>query len=74
MQTITVPGKHNEHKVLMYALSTCGWCKRAKKFLENNNVEYEYFDVDLASEEDKQKVRQNRKARRKNRYVFSKNG
>jgi len=53
MQTIKVPGKHNKHKVLLYAISTCGWCKRAKKFLNENNVEYEYLDIDTCSTEDK---------------------
>ena len=31
----------------MYALSTCGWCKATKQFLRDNNIEFEYVDVDL---------------------------
>ena len=58
MQIVKVPGKNNKHKVLLYALSTCGWCKRAKKFLNDNNVEYEYVDVDLCKMEDKKMIRQ----------------
>jgi glutaredoxin-like protein NrdH len=58
MKRVKVPGKNNKHKVLMYAISTCGWCKRAKEFLQGNDVEYEYIDVDLASEDDRQKIRQ----------------
>ena len=57
MQTIKVPGKNNKHRVLMYAISTCGWCKRAKKFLIDNNIEYEYVDVDLCSKEEREKIR-----------------
>jgi glutaredoxin len=34
-----VPGKNKEHKVLVYALSTCAWCKMLKQFLKENNVE-----------------------------------
>jgi len=34
-------------KVKLYALSTCGWCKKTKKFLDEHNVEYEYEYVDL---------------------------
>ena len=42
----------------MYALSTCVWCKRAKKFLKDNHIAYEYVDVDRCSREDLQKVHQ----------------
>ena len=58
MQTVKVSGKNNKHTVLVYAISTCGWCKRAKTFLNENNVEYEYVDIDLINDEDKQKIRQ----------------
>ena len=58
MQTIKVPGKNTKHKVLLYAISTCGWCKQAKKFLKDNNVEYEYVDIDLCSWEDREKIRE----------------
>jgi len=34
MDKVNVPGRNNKHHVLMYAISTCGWCKRAKKFLK----------------------------------------
>ena len=40
----------------MYALSTCMWCKRAKRFLSNHQIEYEYIDVDLISQEDREHV------------------
>jgi len=58
MQAVKVFGKNNKHKVLLYALSTCGWCKRAKRFLNDNDVEYEYVDVDLCKMEDKKIIRQ----------------
>lgn len=58
MKTVKVEGKNNKHKVLMYALSTCAWCKMTKKFLNENNVEYEYVDVDLTDDEDHEKIRQ----------------
>jgi glutaredoxin-like protein NrdH len=58
MQTIKVPRKNNKHKVLVYALSTCGWCKRAKQFLKDNAIEFEYIDVDICGMEDKEKIRQ----------------
>jgi glutaredoxin len=58
METIKVPGKNNKHKILLYAISTCAWCKRAKKFLTENNIEYEYVNVDLCSKEDREKIRE----------------
>lgn len=37
----------------MYALSTCAWCRRTKRFLEENGVEYDFVDVDLLSGEER---------------------
>jgi glutaredoxin len=58
MQKVKVPGKNSKHKVLMYAISTCAWCKMTKKFLNDNGVEYEYVDVDLTSDDDHEKIRE----------------
>jgi len=57
MSVIKVPGQNNSHRVLMYAISTCGWCRQAKRFLTNNNIEYEYVDIDLCSKEEREKIR-----------------
>ncbi len=56
MQFSKVSGKKNNHKVTLYALSTCVWCKLTKEYLNENNVEYEYIYVDLSDEDDKQKI------------------
>lgn len=58
MQFSKVSGQKRQHKVIVYALSTCAWCKMTKQFLKDNDVEYEYIDVDLCQEEDKQKIRE----------------
>ena len=58
MQLSKIPGKQNQHKVILYALSTCVWCKMTKQFLKDSDVEFEYIDVDLCEEEEKQKIRQ----------------
>ncbi len=57
MKMAKVPGANNKHKVMVYTLSTCAWCKLTKNFLEDNNIEYEYIDVDLSSGEDREKIR-----------------
>ena len=58
MDKVKVSGKNSKHKVLLYALSTCAWCKKTKKFLKENDIEYEYVDVDLTNDEDHEKIRQ----------------
>jgi glutaredoxin-like protein NrdH len=58
MQFFKVQGKQDKHKVVVYALSTCIWCKMTKQYLKDNNIEYNYIDIDLCTEEDKQKIRQ----------------
>jgi glutaredoxin-like protein NrdH len=42
--------------IMLYAISTCVWCKKTKKLLENLNVDYRYVDVDLLDEEDQEKA------------------
>lgn len=57
MQTIKVQGKNNKHQIVLYALSTCGWCRKEKQLLRDNNIEFEYVDIDLCSDEDYDKIR-----------------
>jgi glutaredoxin len=40
-----VPGK-NMGKLTLYALSTCGWCRRTKDLLNELGVEYDFVYVD----------------------------
>ncbi len=53
-----VPGKRNEHKVVVYALSTCVWCKMTKQYLKDNDITYEFIDVDLTEPDEKAQIRQ----------------
>jgi glutaredoxin-like protein NrdH len=46
MDVTHVPGK-NKGKVMLFALSTCGWCKKTRALLEELGVEYDYIYVDL---------------------------
>ena len=41
-----VPGKNAGH-VMLYALSTCPWCKKTKQLLDDMGVDYYYEYVDL---------------------------
>ena len=38
--------------IRLFALSTCVWCKKTQKFLDDHNVAYSYVYVDKLSDED----------------------
>jgi len=42
-----------EEKIKVYALSTCPYCKRTKRFLDEHKLAYDCTDVDLL-DDDKQ--------------------
>jgi glutaredoxin-like protein NrdH len=63
MEPKKVQGDRKNHQVLLYALSTCGWCKMTKAFLMDNSIEYEYIDVDKLDYSDKELVNQDIKKR-----------
>ena len=52
-----IEGK-NKGKIMLYALSTCVWCKKTRKLLDDLGVDYHYVDVDLLIGEEKQNVKQ----------------
>lgn len=43
-------------KIMLYALSTCVWCNKTKKLLNELGVDYHYANVDQLSDEDRDKV------------------
>lgn len=58
MAVVQIPGDDVGH-VKLYALSTCGWCKRTREFLEALGVAYDYEYVDhLESEEKDRAIRE----------------
>ena len=36
----------NLGRVVLYAVSTCAWCRKAKRLLDSLGVDYYYADVD----------------------------
>jgi glutaredoxin-like protein NrdH len=50
-----VPGKKVAH-IMLYALSTCPWCQKTKRLLDEMGVEYYYEDVDLISGDERRDV------------------
>jgi len=52
-------GEKKEHDLVLFALSTCGWCRKARRFLDENGIGYMYVYVDLLSGDDlKEAVRE----------------
>ncbi|MCL6465621.1 MAG: glutaredoxin family protein [candidate division WOR-3 bacterium] len=56
MNLTRISGTNKKHRVTLYALSTCGWCRRAKDLFNANNIEYDYIDVDLCVGEEREEV------------------
>ncbi|MBI4917532.1 MAG: glutaredoxin family protein [Acidobacteria bacterium] len=56
MGFVRVDGKDKKHKVVLYALSTCGWCRRTKELLVEEGVDHEYVDIDLCNGDEKEKL------------------
>lgn len=50
-----VAGK-NAGRIMLYTLSTCPWCKKTKKLLEDLGVEYFYTDVDTLKGDEKAEI------------------
>ncbi len=45
-------------RIVLYALSTCMWCRMAKKLLNELGVAYAFVDVDKLEVEDKEQAKQ----------------
>jgi glutaredoxin-like protein NrdH len=55
MDMVHVKGEY-KGKVILYALSTCVWCKKTKKLLTELGVDFSYIFVDLLEGEEKVKA------------------
>lgn len=43
-------------RIMLYALSTCAWCKKTKRLLNQLGVPYEFVDVDLLDPDEERAV------------------
>jgi glutaredoxin len=53
MALVKVPGK-NKGDIMLFALSTCVWCGKTKKLLDDLGVAYTYEYVDLVTGADRE--------------------
>ena len=50
-------GSNKEKQLRLFALSTCGFCKKAMSFLEENNTAYDFVYVDSIDPELKSRIK-----------------
>src|SRR5208282_3716184 len=43
-------------EVVIYSLSTCPWCKKAKRYFDERNVTYDNTDYDLVDTDEQARV------------------
>lgn len=51
------PGTDSPREITVYALTTCGFCKRAFSFLDANNIAFKYVYMDKIDFDVKEKVK-----------------
>ena len=55
MKVENVEGE-DKGKIMLYALSTCGWCRKTKDLLNEIGVKYSYIFVDLLEGMDRESI------------------
>lgn len=55
---VDVPGAKTEPRLIVLALSTCGFCKRAMAFLQDQGFAYQYAHLDTLDSERKAKLKE----------------
>jgi len=50
-------GKNNDTQVTLLGLSTCGFCKRAVRWLKEQEVSFQYSYIDKIDKEVKEKIK-----------------
>jgi glutaredoxin len=53
-QSIAQPVAAKHESVILYATSWCGYCKKTRQLLSDNNVKYTEYDIETSEEGRKQ--------------------
>ncbi len=64
------PGSHFDHKLTLYSLSTCAFCKKAIDFLKSQDVGFRYIQLDTINPMVKQTVKSELRSKYDNLPVF----
>lgn len=70
LQYVSVSGSKTERSITVYALSTCGFCKRALAFLNAKGFAYRYIYVDQLPLATKDEIKRLLKERYKENVAF----
>ena len=70
VEFIEVPGEAEPHRLTVYALSTCAFCRKAMRYLEEKGLTYRYIYLDQLDFDLKREVKQELKSRFRNIPVF----
>lgn len=65
-----VEGSRQDHDVVLYALSTCAFCKKGIDFLTKAGVDFKYIYLDQLEVELKREVKKELKSQFDNLVVF----
>jgi glutaredoxin len=65
-----VDGSKKDHDVIVFALSTCAFCRKAISFLKDNDVAFRYIYLDQVDVEKKREVKADLKGRFESVPVF----
>src|SRR6056297_821545 len=65
-----VDGKIDKDDLVVYALSTCGFYRRALNFLRENSIKFKYVYIDLLDYDVKQKLKRDLYEKFQERPVF----
>jgi glutaredoxin len=65
-----VDGERKDHDITVYALSTCGFCKRALAFLNTKKMAYRFIHMDLVPLETKNEAKKELKEKFKDDVAF----
>ena len=63
-------GTNNKHDLTLFALSTCGFCKRSMKFLKEKNIAFKFVYLDTFEREKKTEIKTQLKKKFNKRAVF----
>ncbi len=70
LQYTSEEGSKTGHDVVVFALSTCGFCKSCLQWLHDNNVKFKYIYYDLLDGNVKDAVKDELKTKYNERVMF----
>lgn len=67
---IEIPGKEYNKELVIFALSTCAFCKRAMNHLKNKEIPYKYIYLDEMEVSKKEEIKAELRRQFKKSLIF----